>query len=342
MNHRFLSIIIIIILSLVLTACQPEDEGLPTLARFPTDTATPADIALAPRNTLPPTFTPTHTRTATPENTPTDAPTTTGEPSLTPSPTITDTPSPTPTNTPLPPTIAPEARPLFGLLDYARQYTPLPSDFVVPVVTQPFNPANGDDPNTAITGSVNLPSGPSMTLPPPPSGNPSVPVATATFIPNPPTCNFAVSDIFARVYNANPSLATQLGCPIIVAPNNIPAAWQNFQTGLMVWLSGEIYVFNGSTATFTQFPDTFDPAVDPDQSTETAPAGLFMPVRGFLKIWGNNPAIRDSLGYGINPEQGTTAKVLLFDFGRMVELPGRQGILVLIGGTAGNWQNVIP
>lgn len=339
MSHRFLIFSIIIIVTMLLAACQPQDNSLPTLARFPTDTATPADIALMPRNTLPPTFTPTHTRTVTPGNTPTDSPTTTGEPSLTPSPTITDTPSPTPTNTPLPPTIAPEDRPLFGLLDYARQYTPLPPDFIIPEVTQPFNPSNGDDPNTSVTGSVNIPQSGGSGAPLAPA-NPLPP--TATFIPTQQTCNFAPSDIFARVYNANPSLASQLGCATIVAPNNIPAAWQNFQTGAMVWLSGEVYVFNSGTGTFTEFPDTFDPAVDPDQSTETAPAGLFMPVRGFLKIWANNPAIRDSLGYGTNPEQGTTAKVLLFDFGRMVELPGRQGILVLIGGTAGSWQNITP
>lgn len=339
---RIAQLIGFMLLGFVMAACQSTDNGeLPTLARFPTETPTSADVALVPRDTLPPTFTPTFTRTPTGTVQATQAPTTTGEPSFTPSPTITVTNSPTPTDLP---TIRADDRPILGLLEYAQAVASLPADFNVPIVTQPFNPDTAGTPVPTIIG------GNTITLPPPPeaftatalaaSNNTNFPTATATIeqlnCPNTPSGNFGT------VYAANPALASQIGCALAPAPSNVAAAWQNFETGIMVWLSGEIYVFNGTTRTFTQFPDTFIAGTDPETSSETAPAGLVMPVRGFLKIWANNPAIRDSLGYGTNTEQGTTARVLQFGRGRMVELPGRQGILVLVGGVAGTWQNVIP
>ncbi len=95
-------IVVLILLLLGLTACQPEAQvaELPTLAVLPSLTAT-----LTPTNTLTPTstLTPTPTNTATPTSTPTLTltPTVTTTATITRTPTSTLTPTPTQTPTPV-------------------------------------------------------------------------------------------------------------------------------------------------------------------------------------------------------------------------------------------------
>lgn len=302
------------------SACMPTEETLPTLVRFPTETVSPAPVVqVDPRNTLPPTFTPTFTATATITHTP--APTQSVVPtiSVTPSSTITDTPSPTGTDLP---TIAPEERPLLSLALTALAATVLPTDFVVPAYQ-----------------------GINVTLPPTPlpAGIPS-PIPAVGSIPTQntgvigvPTCSIQPTGGFAGVFSGNPDVAALLGCPTAVQVLQIPAAWQDFQQGMMIWLNGEMLVLYSSTDSYQVFPDTFIAGTDPETSSELPPSGYTAPIRGFLKIWSSNPNVRAGIGWGLNNEQGVTAIVLPFTNGRMVYLPGRGDILVFYGTGAGTW-----
>lgn len=91
------------------------------------------------------------------------------------------------------------------------------------------------------------------------------------------------------------------------APLTVEGAFQPFEGGFMIWLPWpdqprpSIYVF-GNDRQLSLFPDTWsadDPANVPEQEP---PAGLFQPVGGFGKVWRENPAVRDRLGWGTAEE----------------------------------------
>lgn len=344
--RRFLHLMIIAAMCILwLTACDTDndDDALPTLAAMPESTseavvnAIPAGTtpeAESGRATLPATFTPTDTPTLTPTISATFTVT------VTPSATITDTP--TPTATPLP-TIAPEERPLLAFVQTAGAFTPIPegvnvpnmqgTQFAAPVSATPF-----------LTPTMTLP-GPGVppTLPPPvtPVTLPTVPPVAST---STTACDFFPPGGFGTIYTSNPDIARQLGCPDGNPPDvlSIATAVQSFQNGLMIWLDGDIYVLYDETDAYQYYADTFDAASDPDVSGESPPAGLLAPVRGFLKVWANNPAVRAGLGWAETAEQGTQATVLRFVNGMMIWLPVRSDVLVLIGPPqgSGSWRSV--
>lgn len=91
------------------------------------------------------------------------------------------------------------------------------------------------------------------------------------------------------------------------APLTVESAFQPFEHGFMIWLPRpdeprpSIYVF-GNDGQLSLFPDTWsadDPANVPEQEP---PTGLFQPVGGFGKVWRENPAVRDRLGWGTAEE----------------------------------------
>lgn len=329
------AIVIKIVFGIVLfalTACSPEAAlvDLPTQARFPTETVTvtPNDnltaIALE-RTNAPPTETATATATLTPTNDPSITPTATFTVTVTPSATITNTPSPTPTE--LPP-IPPEDRPILAFALTAAASTVLPTDFQIPsfggpdvtlIPTQPGTPNPDAPPVIAGLGT----------------GTP-IPVATT----NTGSCTTAPINGFLTVYESNSELASQLGCAV-GGVQSIPAAWQNFQTGTMVWLNGEILVLYTNNNIAQSVTDTWVQGVDPETTSETPPSGLFAPIRGFLKVWNTTTGVRDGLGWATTAENGVTASVQTFSNGRMIFLPGRSDILVLTQSAQGTtWLSV--
>lgn len=307
-------------LLILLAACTSDDAPIPTLRQLstPIPTYSPQPESRSVFNDLPPTFTPTYTFTPSPTRTGTQPPTPIPTITLIPSATITDTPSPTWTALP---SVDPANRPLLALLlTEAARATVLPTDFIVP-------PHQGFEVTPATQAVDGVPTG----IPPLEAitNTPATTVATTT-------CPNNLAGGFGTVFTNNPTIATQLSCPIGTV-QDISAAWQNFQQGIMVWLNGEVLVFY-NTGQFETFQDTFVEGVDPQTSSETPPQGLFAPIRGFLKVWSSNPAVRDGLGWAFNQEQGVTAKVQIFGNGRMIWLLGRGDILVLLSN--GTWQAI--
>ncbi len=109
-------------------------------------------------------------------------------------------------------------------------------------------------------------------------------------------------------------------------------AYQTYDEGFMVWRSdsGQIYAFNNNTqvtvvpvASYGHLPD------NPVQ--EATPPNRIRPVRGFGKVWGNFPAIRNALGWATSNEQGFTSNFAVVDRLRVTfTLP--DGARVLITG----------
>lgn len=326
---RFLTKQIFMILAIfVLAACGARpDEQLPTLVRLPTLTEGPSPTTdmtqiASGRTPLPATFTPTFTPTLTATLDPSVTPTLTGTVTVTPSATITDTPTLTPS--PLP-TLHPDERPILSFAFTAAAATILPSDFVVP----PHQGINVTLSPIPLVLAGTLPSGiPTATSP----------ISTVpTQAPIVSTCPILPAGGFGTIFQNNSDVAAQIACPIDGNAQSVSAAWQSFEQGIMVWMSGEIIVFYDVNSSFQILPDTFVAGVDPETSSEVPPAGLFTPIRGFLKIWSGNLTIQNELGWATSAEMGVTATVMNFQNGQMIWLQNRSDVLVIVGSQSGNW-----
>lgn len=297
-----------VIVMWIIAACGPTSEGpLPTLIVLPNAETTATSVAQS-RPTLPPSWTPTPTETATWTPSPTFTLT------VTPSLTITDTPTRTPTPEPLPPT---QDMPLTDLLALARQFTPLPPDYVVPDF-----------------------GGPEVTLNP--QNPPLTPLSGGTA-----NCQYFPSGGFAAVFSADPSLPTQIGCPSgfppqIIATNGVE---QRFEQGRMIWVSGspsQIYVLYNNNS-YQNFADSFLPGIDPESGGESPPPNRFEPIRGFGKVWRSLPVVRNGLGWAIGPEAAVSVTLQSFERGMMLYIANADSILVFIAnadGTTGVWRAV--
>lgn len=101
-------------------------------------------------------------------------------------------------------------------------------------------------------------------------------------------------------------------CPSVAATNT-SAAEQPFQGGRMIWLEQvqaggavmqkQLLVFYDD-GKYEQYEDTWTDAEPESDPAIVPPAGLHQPVRGFGKLWRENPSVRDRLGWATTPEQG--------------------------------------
>jgi hypothetical protein len=131
----------------------------------------------------------------------------------------------------------------------------------------------------------------------------SAPTVTPTssgdlFTPSPAPC--------ADDYFFDPSPAV---CPS-GAHQSSAAAEQPFERGFMIWLDAtdSIYVFDWDGG-WQQFEDTFEEGQQEYDPEIVPPAGKFQPVRGFGKVWHENPQVREQLGWALGRELGFDSKL---------------------------------
>jgi hypothetical protein len=86
------------------------------------------------------------------------------------------------------------------------------------------------------------------------------------------------------------------------------ATEQLFENGRMIWLevADEILVFfnNGQ---FLRYENSWQPGEHEADPTIVPPPGLYQPIRGFGKIWREQQAVQEKLGWGLAPEQDYSA-----------------------------------
>lgn len=153
-------------------------------------------------------------------------------------------------------------------------------------------------------------------------------------------CASVPGGALGALYQSDPSIAVAIGCPLAGAPNAVDSAYQPFRNGLMVWVAAPgqslIYALYGN-GTYQRFNDTFLEGVDPSSGGAVPPPGLLEPVRGFGKVWRENPSARDTLGWALTGESGGTAEILLFERGEMLRVPQSGQTYILITGAPGTW-----
>ncbi len=148
---------------------------------------------------------------------------------------------------------------------------------------------------------------------------------------------------FGAIYQGDANLAGSLGCPLVPNANSISSAYQPFQNGVMIWISSlgaqpqsAIYALYNN-GTYQRFNDTFTEGVDSASSGAVPPDGLLEPVRGFGKVWRENPGVRDTLGWATSGEAGGTGQVLMFERGEMVNVSQAGQTYIMIAGAPGTW-----
>jgi hypothetical protein len=171
---------------------------------------------------------------------------------------------------------------------------------------------------------------------------------TPTGTPYPP-CLQNTSEAFRMAYN-RAWFRGVLGCPVLYAPTDMPAAIQQFQNGEMIWfgppqvrvpggvLTPTVVAYYqppwGSAPEFQRFSDTWQEGRDPETPEVTVPEGLFAPRRGFGKVWIDNADVRNRIGWAVQErEQARRADYQILERGLMVRIyePGTAGVVYIFG-----------
>ncbi len=84
------------------------------------------------------------------------------------------------------------------------------------------------------------------------------------------------------------------------------AAEQPFEGGVMIWLEAtdSIYIFDRSDSSWQRFEDTWSEEQPESDLAVVPPAERFQPIRGFGKVWRDNPEVKEKLGWALGPELG--------------------------------------
>jgi len=156
--------------------------------------------------------------------------------------------------------------------------------------------------------------------------------------PPPPTPVCSITPVlgFGRIWNRYPKVRERLGCPT-EPERGVPSAEEPFERGYMFWRSDlrHIYVlYDGGT--WQGFVDTWEPGQPEYDPGIVPPAGYYQPVRGFGKVWREQPGVRERLGWATAPERSFTASVQPFERGWMLWSDLR-GIYVLY--SDGAWEH---
>lgn len=119
---------------------------------------------------------------------------------------------------------------------------------------------------------------------------------------------------FGKIWRDDKDVRERLGCATIPEEPVLPAAQQHFQRGYMFWRGDTrtIYVFllnapRDQYGTWLEVKDTWVEGEAVPTVQGGAPDGAYVPVRGFGKIWANNPDLREKIGYATEPETSVGA-----------------------------------
>ena len=191
----------------------------------------------------------------------------------------------------------------------------------------------------------------------PPSGTFTIDVSDDTNVPN-PSMTLVVED--GKGNQTAKSVKVNWQCKynyfFTPVPDRCPnplvstaAAEQAFQSGRMIWLEkpsanmGKYIIVLYNDGHYEGYNDDWTEGQPTSDPTIVAPAGLYQPIRGFGKVWRENVAVRQRLGWATAPEQGFNTT---WQYGRAegTAIPSYvraldQRIIYLIGvGSSGNWR----
>jgi hypothetical protein len=129
----------------------------------------------------------------------------------------------------------------------------------------------------------------------------------------------------------------QMGCPT-EAIRDVPMVWQQYERGQMIYVQQDIrppterLIYTLKTdpqpLRHARYVDTWD-APQPSSGGETPPPGRIEPVRGFGKVWREQPGVREALGWATEYEIGDRGVVQRFTNGEILWLYGSDFVYIL-------------
>jgi len=178
-------------------------------------------------------------------------------------------------------------------------------------ITTALLPVTGTFPISGGAGNtVTTPAGERPTPPPPLAGEP-------------PTGFYRPGGGFMTQWENDTALQTALGWAKDPLPKETPGAIQTFDNGVMIWRGDtqQIYVIY-KDRTWQVFSDTFKEGQAESDPSINVPGGKLQPIRGFGKIWRDNPGMRDKLGWATAKESGYSMPLQIFERGVMLRIGG--------------------
>ena len=105
---------------------------------------------------------------------------------------------------------------------------------------------------------------------------------------------------------------------------SIYVAEQQFEGGSMLWLqpNSQIWLLTVDEAglkIWNVYDDTFSDGAAESDPQIVPPEGLYQPVRGFGKLWRENPEVRLKLGWAVAPEVGHTTRYRYYHGGHVAD-----------------------
>lgn len=125
---------------------------------------------------------------------------------------------------------------------------------------------------------------------------------------------------FAATYEGDPDFAERVGLPTANSAS-VGGSYLAFERGWMLWRgdSRTVYVlFNEDPLIWYAFADGWVDGMEPGGGPAEK-AGLFKPMRGFGKIWVENPEVQRRLGFALSAnETGGMLAVQQFERGLLI------------------------
>lgn len=170
------------------------------------------------------------------------------------------------------------------------------------------------------------------------AGIPTPAVTAEPLAGEPPAGLFRPQGSLGIVWEANPRIQQDLGWARQETPSAVAGAYQRFEGGVMVWRqdTSQIFAFVND-GTWRSFADTFregDPESDPRFAP---PGGNQQPIRGFGKVWRDNPDLREQLGWATAKEEAQQAEIHLFERGTMLRYGGMLFTVLGVDTDKGRW-----
>jgi DNA-binding beta-propeller fold protein YncE len=194
------------------------------------------------------------------------------------------------------------------------------------------------DPTRLVWESMLTPtatSTPSPTAMPTPAIPPS---ATETPMTAPPPGFYRPEGVFGELWATDVDLRQALGWAATPQATTVSTAFQAFEGGTMIWREDArlIYVLSND-GSWAVFDDTWTPDEPEQDPNIVPPEGLLQPIRGFGKVWRNNPELQVGLGWALEEEAGYTSPVQTFEKGVLIRIGDTTYALVLAAGRPATW-----
>ena len=239
----------------------------------------------------------------------------------------------------------------------AKVPTPLPTATSYPFVTAtplPFPTATVPTATPTPTATIFIPTHTptvAITRTPTSTGEPTATPGRGPTATIPGVCDHEPEGVFKLVFDSESGVKNSLGCPTRNPDekDSIPQAWavstiyQPLERGILIWLSnvgwleGRIIYVMLDDQNYTRKDDFFDPFFDAESGNHKPPEGLFEPINALGKVWRETPGLRDTIGFGLEPETAAESQMQMFQFGEMVYIPSIDTVFVFRRGTSNTW-----